>query len=100
MSHSGMRRFRAALPVLLILLGGCSATQVETRAGLPAPLVDRLPLRVGIYYPREFREYVHREKRQNIDYEITGKIMVEKGMVRKVPFNHRGTVDFARAAQK
>lgn len=71
MSHSGMKRFRAALPVLLFLLSGCSATQVETQAGLPAPLVDRLPLRVGIYYPREFREYVHREKRQNIDYEIT-----------------------------
>lgn len=39
-------------------------------------------------------------KLENIDYEITGKIMVEKGMVRKVPFNHRGTVDFARAAKK
>jgi LEA14-like dessication related protein len=38
-------------------------------------------------------------KLENIDYEITGKIMVEKGMVRKVPFNHRGTVDFARAAK-
>ncbi|MCM2312136.1 MAG: LEA type 2 family protein [Steroidobacteraceae bacterium] len=38
-------------------------------------------------------------KLENIDYEITGKIMVEKGMVRKVPFNHRGTVDFTRATK-
>jgi LEA14-like dessication related protein len=36
-------------------------------------------------------------KLENIDYEITGKIMVEKGMVRKIPINHRGTVDFTKA---
>ncbi len=35
-------------------------------------------------------------KLENIDYEIAGKIMVDKGMVRKIPFNHRGTVDFTR----
>ena len=38
-------------------------------------------------------------KLENIDYEITGKIMVEKGMVRKIPVNHRGTVDFSRATK-
>ena len=38
-------------------------------------------------------------KLENIDYEITGKVMVEKGMVRKIPFNHRGTVDFTRATK-
>jgi LEA14-like dessication related protein len=35
-------------------------------------------------------------KLENIDYELAGKISVEKGMVRKIPFNHRGTVDFSR----
>lgn len=35
-------------------------------------------------------------KLENIEYEIAGKIMVDKGMVRKIPFNHRGTVDFTR----
>jgi hypothetical protein len=25
--------------------------------------------------------------------------MVDKGMVRKIPFNHRGTVDFSRATK-
>jgi hypothetical protein len=38
-------------------------------------------------------------KLENIDYEITGKVLVEKGMVRKIPFNHRGTVDFTRATK-
>lgn len=59
-----------ALAALLGLLAGCSATQVETRSELPPPLVERLPLRVGIHYPAEFREYVHREKRHNLKYEI------------------------------
>jgi LEA14-like dessication related protein len=35
-------------------------------------------------------------KLENIDYEITGKVFVDKGMVRKIPFNHRGTVDFSK----
>ena len=70
MRYSRIRRLVAAAPVLLYLVTGCSATQVETRAGLPQPLVERLPLRVGIYYPSEFRDYVYREKRYNIDYEV------------------------------
>jgi LEA14-like dessication related protein len=36
-------------------------------------------------------------KLENVDYEITGKIMVDKGMLRKIPINHRGTVDFTKA---
>lgn len=39
-------------------------------------------------------------KLENIDYEIAGKVMVDKGMVRKIPFNHRGTVDFSKALKK
>jgi LEA14-like dessication related protein len=36
-------------------------------------------------------------KLENIEYEITGKIYVDKGVLRRIPFNHRGTVDFSRA---
>ena len=35
-------------------------------------------------------------KLENVDYEIVGHVMLDKGMVRKVPFNHRGTVDFTK----
>jgi LEA14-like dessication related protein len=35
-------------------------------------------------------------KLENVDYEIAGKVMLDKGMMRKIPFNHRGTVDFTR----
>jgi LEA14-like dessication related protein len=36
-------------------------------------------------------------KLENIDYEISGKIFVDKGMLRKIPFSYRGTVDFSKA---
>ena len=36
-------------------------------------------------------------KLENLDYEIAGEVLLEKGMVRKIPFNKHGTVDIARA---
>jgi LEA14-like dessication related protein len=36
-------------------------------------------------------------KLEDIEYEITGKVYVDKGVLRRIPFNHRGTVDFSRA---
>ena len=60
-----------AVAIALALLAGCTATRLAAQAQLPTPLVDRLPARVGIYYSKEFREYVHKETRSEIDYEIT-----------------------------
>jgi LEA14-like dessication related protein len=39
-------------------------------------------------------------KLENIDYELAGTLLIDKGMVRKIPFNKRGTLDFTRAAAK
>jgi LEA14-like dessication related protein len=33
----------------------------------------------------------------DLNYEITGKVLVDKGMIRKIPFSHAGTVDVSRA---
>lgn len=38
-------------------------------------------------------------KLEGVDYEIAGKVMVDKGMFRKIPISHRGTVDFTRATR-
>jgi len=35
-------------------------------------------------------------KLEDVDYEIVGKVFVDKGMLRKIPFNHRGKVDFTK----
>ena len=60
-----------ATAIALALLTGCTATKLATEAQLPPPLIDQLPARVGVYYSKEFREYVHRETRSEIEYEIT-----------------------------
>jgi LEA14-like dessication related protein len=39
-------------------------------------------------------------KLENVEYELAGTLFIDKGMVRKVPFNKRGTVDFTRALGK
>jgi LEA14-like dessication related protein len=36
-------------------------------------------------------------KLDDLNYEITGKVLVDKGMIRKIPFSHSGTVDISRA---
>jgi hypothetical protein len=62
---------RAALAgIALAILGACTSTKLETRAALPPPLLEQLPVRVGVYYSQEFRDYVHRETRGTIDYEV------------------------------
>jgi hypothetical protein len=63
--------YRPALAALLVgLLSACTTTKLETKAQLPPPLIEQLPVRVGVYYSKEFREYVHKETRANIDYEV------------------------------
>jgi hypothetical protein len=57
--------------VALILLSGCTATRLTTQAQLPPPLLEKLPVRVGVHYSKEFAEYIHKETRSQIDYEVT-----------------------------
>lgn len=37
---------------------------------------------------------------ENVDYEIVGTLYIEKGFAKKVPFNHKGTVDFTKAPRR
>ena len=36
-------------------------------------------------------------KLQDLHYEIAGEVLVDKGIIRKIPFSHQGTVDISRA---
>ena len=70
---------------------------------LPALGEAEFDMLVTTNFVSSFGRLLSREqggKLENIDYEITGKVMVDKGMVRKIPINHRGTVDFSRAQKK
>jgi hypothetical protein len=60
----------AAAAFCLGLLPACSSTKLDTKAQLPPPLLEQLPVRIGVHYPEEFAKYVHRETRSDIDYEV------------------------------
>jgi hypothetical protein len=53
-----------------VLAAGCGTQRFEANPSIPTPLVVRIPAVVGLYVPAEFRDYVHKEKRDGIDYEI------------------------------
>jgi hypothetical protein len=57
------------LPVVA-LLAGCGATQVAVQQVMPAPLVTRIPVVVGLHVPPAFREAVHREERDGSEFVI------------------------------
>jgi hypothetical protein len=45
------------LPVAIILLVSCSAATIDISGTYPAPLVQKLPLTVGVYYDDAFTNY-------------------------------------------
>jgi hypothetical protein len=66
-----MITLRAALIACCLgLLAACTTTSLDTKAQLPPPLLEQLPVRVGIHYSEEFSKYVHKETRGSIDYEV------------------------------
>jgi hypothetical protein len=57
----------AAAAVVLALLGvvGCAPTKFETTSNIPSPLIEKIPVTIGVHLPLEFREKVYEEKREN-----------------------------------
>ena len=47
----------------LVLVQSCT-TSVLVEGSVPTPLVDKIPVRIGIYYSEEFRNFRHREEIQ------------------------------------
>lgn len=62
----------AAAFALALLAPACSTTQFETPTGnIPQPLIDRIPVVVGVHLPAEFRDKVYKEKRGGGEYTIS-----------------------------
>lgn len=61
------RRYLQVLALVCIAtaLAGCGPHVVTMQAldEFPAPLVDRLPVAIGVYFPPEFASFTHKEKR-------------------------------------
>ncbi len=73
-----VRALRATAAASLALLAGCGTTEFEAQPAIPAPLVERIPVVVGVYLSPEFREKVYREDRDGGDVAIAiGKAQSE-----------------------
>jgi len=79
------------LLALLTLLGGCGATQFQVQSEIPEPLVTRIPVVVGFHLPAAFREAVHREERDGVEY------VIEVGAAQTAGFGRLMNALFARS---
>ena len=53
----------SASVALLVGAGGCAPTRFETPPDVPPPLIEKIPIAIGVHLPLEFREMVYEEKR-------------------------------------
>ena len=84
----------------IIMMGDSFADGVNTeRFVLPAKGEAEFDMQVTTNFVSSFGRLLSRVgggKLENVDYEIAGDILLDKGMVRKIPFTHRGTVNFEK----
>ncbi|MFV8818690.1 hypothetical protein [Haliea sp. E17] len=57
MSRSTISASRCLLVLALALLAGCGPNTVKVEGHFPPPLMDALPIRLGVWYPEEFRNH-------------------------------------------
>jgi hypothetical protein len=53
----------------LAALTGCGDVQVAAESQMPTPLVDPLPITVGIHYTEDFSKYAHAEERWGVKWK-------------------------------
>jgi hypothetical protein len=54
---------------LVLALAGCGGVEVAAESQVPTPLVDPLPLTVGVFYSEAFSKYAHTEERWGVDWK-------------------------------
>jgi hypothetical protein len=61
----GPTRVCALMALSLVCLMGCGGATVAVPTEFPVPLVERVPVTMGVHLSPELRKFVHREKLQN-----------------------------------
>ena len=54
----------------MVLLSGCGTTRLVATTNIPPPLVVKVPVAVALHVPKEFSEFVHKEKRWSTDWAM------------------------------
>jgi hypothetical protein len=63
---------------------GCRPVRFEATTNIPRPLITPIPVTVGLYVPEEFRDFVHKEERWGVKWEVNlGKAQTD-GLTRLV----------------
>lgn len=64
---------RTVFPVLalgaLAALAGCGDVEVAAESEMPNPLIDPLPITVGVHYSEDFSKYQHAEERWGVKWK-------------------------------
>jgi hypothetical protein len=50
--------------LFMTLLAACAPTKFETQSDIPQPLIERIPVVIGVHMPLEFTAKVYEEKRE------------------------------------
>jgi hypothetical protein len=86
LSHGRGRRVPLGVVCAIVvgLASGCGTTRLVATTNIPPPLVVKVPVTVALYVPKEFSEYVHKEKRWSTDWAMElGKAQSE-GLTRLI----------------
>jgi hypothetical protein len=89
-----MPRFPIAALFIVLTLGGCAGANVQMQGEIPTPLVNRLPVRVGLYLEPALVQYVFEEKIQD-----HGDWRVEVGPMQKKLFEQITRAMFLEVVQ-
>ena len=55
----------------LLVAAGCGSVQLVATSNIPAPLVVKIPVSVALFIPKEFSEFIYKEKRSGTDWNIS-----------------------------
>lgn len=74
MSKRSMPLIRTSLlgagMLAMTLVSGCGAVKLTATPNIPPPLIAKIPVSVALHVPKEFSEYVHKEKRISTDWNV------------------------------
>ncbi len=81
----------AGILTACFVLGGCGGANVLVETTVPTPLVEPLPLTMGVHFDASLTDYVHEE-----DLELYGKFRIELGSTQVPVFERVFDAMFAR----
>ena len=103
-SHRRDGRYRPIQEVDILLMGDSFAEGTANQPFvLPARGEAEFDMTVTTNFVSSLGRLVSRMqggKLEDVQYQITGKLLLEKGVMRTIPFSHVGTVDFKKARDK